>query len=521
MLGIVALLAATTLGLAVAARVRPMLNLTELNQRVRSWWLMAGIFFFAVLLSPSVSIIFLGLVSFLALKEYFSLIETRRADRRVLLLAYLAIPAQYYLVAQGSYGFFIIFIPVFMFLLLPVRMVLIGETPRFLAAVGTLQWGLMTCVFSLSHAAYLLVLPFDDQPKPDASSPAAPRCSSASSFSPNSTTSPSSSGAALSAARKSSPKSRPAKLGPASWAACAQQLPSRFSSPRSSHPSRAPPRYSPAHSSRPPGSWAMSPSPQSNATSASKTPAPSSPGTAASSTAWTHSHHRAALHAPCEIHLLPHHTMKPLRFFFYVALVRPLAHLCLGVSTSATSAHYRPTAPSSSPRTTTPTSTPSSSPHSSRSAQARASGPSSPQTISSAPPLRAWLSTNILGALPLSRTPSTHAPDPLAPLDAAIAQGDILIIFPEGSRGIPEQRSALKSGIIHLLKRAPGTPVLPVFMHGLGKALPRGERIPVPFFCDVIVGEPLLWNNDRNKFMTDLEATLDQLARQLDPKPWR
>jgi phosphatidate cytidylyltransferase len=167
MLGITALLAATTLGLAIASRVRPMLNLTELNQRVRSWWLMAGIFFSAVLLSPNVSIIFLALVSFLALKEYLSLIETRRADRRVLLLAYLAIPAQYFLVAQGSYGFFIIFIPVFMFLILPVRMVLIGETPRFLSAVGSIQWGLMTCVFSLSHAAYLLVLPIDDQPKPE------------------------------------------------------------------------------------------------------------------------------------------------------------------------------------------------------------------------------------------------------------------------------------------------------------------------------------------------------------------
>lgn len=179
MLGIVALLAATSIGLAITARVRPMLNLTELKQRVRSWWVMASIFFVAVLLSRNVSIAFLGFVSFLALKEYLSLIETRRADRRVLFLAYLAIPAQYFLVSTGLYGFFIIFIPVFMFLLLPVRMVLIGQTHRFLAAVGTIQWGLMTCVFSLSHAAYLLVLPTDDQPRPDdliASGPAMLLC---------------------------------------------------------------------------------------------------------------------------------------------------------------------------------------------------------------------------------------------------------------------------------------------------------------------------------------------------------
>jgi phosphatidate cytidylyltransferase len=77
----------------------------------------------------------------------------------VLFWAYLAIPFQYVWVAQGWYGMFIIFIPVYMFLLLPMRMVVIGETRNFLQAAGTLHWGLMTMVFSLSHVAFLLVLP--------------------------------------------------------------------------------------------------------------------------------------------------------------------------------------------------------------------------------------------------------------------------------------------------------------------------------------------------------------------------
>ena len=131
----------------------------ELNARLRSWWWMAGIFIIAMLMDPMISLIMMGFLSFLAFKEYLSLIPTRRADRRVLLWAYLSIPLQYYWISIAWYGVFIIFIPVYMFLLLPIRMLLIGETQGFLKAAGTLHWGLMITVFCLSHAAYLLVLP--------------------------------------------------------------------------------------------------------------------------------------------------------------------------------------------------------------------------------------------------------------------------------------------------------------------------------------------------------------------------
>lgn len=150
------LASALTYGLG---RYVPVLGNAELRRRVSSWWIMATLFAVAILLDRIASLVFLGLVSFLALKEYFSLIPTRRADRRVLFLAYLAIPVQYWWVGTEWYGMFIIFIPVYMFLLLPARMVLVGETDGFLRAAGTLHWGLMVCVFSLSHAAFLLVLP--------------------------------------------------------------------------------------------------------------------------------------------------------------------------------------------------------------------------------------------------------------------------------------------------------------------------------------------------------------------------
>jgi phosphatidate cytidylyltransferase len=158
-LAIGALLFLASLASIALVRARPERDYTELRQRVRTWWLIAGVFAAAVLFSRTVSVAVLGFISFLAFKEYLSLIPTRRADHRVLFWAYLAIPVQYYWVWTGWYGLFIIFIPVYVFLLLPMRMILIGETQGFLRAVGTLHWGLMITVFSLSHMAYMLVLP--------------------------------------------------------------------------------------------------------------------------------------------------------------------------------------------------------------------------------------------------------------------------------------------------------------------------------------------------------------------------
>ena len=136
----------------------------ELRARIRSWWIMAGIFAFALLLGRTAMLLFLGLVSFLALKEYLSLIPTRRADRTVLFWAYLSIPIQFYWVGSEWYGMFAIFIPIYMFLFLPLPMLIRGETEGFLKAIGTLNWGLMATVYSISHAAFLLVLPADGNP---------------------------------------------------------------------------------------------------------------------------------------------------------------------------------------------------------------------------------------------------------------------------------------------------------------------------------------------------------------------
>lgn len=159
LLGIWCILFAASAIVWLLSKIRPQTNHDELIQRTKSWWLMIGIFTFAMITNRIVSFTFLAFVSFLALKEFFSIIPTRRVDRRVLFWAYLTIPLQFYWAGIAWYGMFIIFIPVYMFLFIPFRLVLSQQTEGFLKSVGTIQWGLMITVFALSHMAYLLALP--------------------------------------------------------------------------------------------------------------------------------------------------------------------------------------------------------------------------------------------------------------------------------------------------------------------------------------------------------------------------
>jgi phosphatidate cytidylyltransferase len=133
----------------------------ELGQRIRSWWVIVLICAVALVVSPIVLLVLLAFVSYLALKEYFTIVPTRMTDRAVLLVAYLAVPSQWWWIGAGYYGMFIIWVPVYLFVLIPSIMVLRGETAGFLRALGTLHWGLMLCVFSIGHIAYLFTLPGD------------------------------------------------------------------------------------------------------------------------------------------------------------------------------------------------------------------------------------------------------------------------------------------------------------------------------------------------------------------------
>ncbi len=127
-------------------------------------------------------------------------------------------------------------------------------------------------------------------------------------------------------------------------------------------------------------------------------------------------------------------------------------------------------------------------------------------------PALAWFATRLIGIIPLRRQVKAGQGDPLAECLAALERGEILILFPEGSRGEPERLGDFKSGIAHLAKRAPQVPVIPIYLHGLGMALPKGEALLVPFFCDVFIGEALRWQGDKSGFMRQLMDAMNALA---------
>jgi phosphatidate cytidylyltransferase len=131
----------------------------NLNARIGAWWVMSAAFGVAVLTGGVGTIVLFALLSFLALREFVTLSPTARADHSALTWAFfVVIPLQYVLVAIEWYGLLSIMIPVYVFLLLAARIVLAGDTERFLERTATIQWGLMACVYCVSYAPALLLL---------------------------------------------------------------------------------------------------------------------------------------------------------------------------------------------------------------------------------------------------------------------------------------------------------------------------------------------------------------------------
>ena len=134
--------------------------------------------------------------------------------------------------------------------------------------------------------------------------------------------------------------------------------------------------------------------------------------------------------------------------------------------------------------------------------------------------LFSWFNLKVVGILPIKRTVARGEENPLAPCNRALADGQMLIVFPEGSRGEPEQLQSFKGGIARLAESNPTVPVVPVFLHGLGKSLPKGEALLVPFFCDIFVGEPLAWTGDRRGYMRLLDERMKELAAEGNFPTW-
>jgi len=131
----------------------------NINARIRAWWGMAALFVVSLMVGAAGSVLLFGFVSLLALREFVTLAPTRSADHRTLFWSFFVItPIQYFLVWYGWYGLFSILIPVYAFILLSVRTAITGDTERFLERSASVQWGLMVCVYFVSHVPALLFL---------------------------------------------------------------------------------------------------------------------------------------------------------------------------------------------------------------------------------------------------------------------------------------------------------------------------------------------------------------------------
>ena len=157
--GVLASLAAITLGYWLLLWFRPSQSLAKIGSRIAFLWVVMSVFLLAILYSVKILVLYIWFIAFLALKEFFSMTPTRRVDRRVLFCAYLSLPIQFILILLERRTAFSMFAPIHVFLILPMVMVMIGEARGFLRAWSTMGWAIISTVYSLGHLAYLLVLP--------------------------------------------------------------------------------------------------------------------------------------------------------------------------------------------------------------------------------------------------------------------------------------------------------------------------------------------------------------------------
>jgi phosphatidate cytidylyltransferase len=135
-------------------------RLGVLNSRIRGSWSVLAVFTIAFALGPVALLVVFALASFFALREFLSLTPIKSSDHWALVVAfYFVIPAQYILLGFGRASVFATFIPVYVFLLLPVIVAIRLDTERFLERVAKVQWGLMISVYCISHAPAIATLP--------------------------------------------------------------------------------------------------------------------------------------------------------------------------------------------------------------------------------------------------------------------------------------------------------------------------------------------------------------------------
>lgn len=128
--------------------------------------------------------------------------------------------------------------------------------------------------------------------------------------------------------------------------------------------------------------------------------------------------------------------------------------------------------------------------------------------------LRRYISNRVFRGVLIDRKISPHKPNPVELMGAALAAGDSLIIFPEGTRNQGDALQSFKSGIFHLAKSHPEAELVPVWIENLGRVMPKGTLIPVPLLCSLTFGQAMnpVQNETREDFMIRAREALLALA---------
>jgi len=136
----------------------------------------------------------------------------------------------------------------------------------------------------------------------------------------------------------------------------------------------------------------------------------------------------------------------------------------------------------------------------------------------------AWFTLNIINMIPIARAEKgkiDRSADPLLDCAKALEAGEILLVFPEGTRGDTEAIAKFKGGVARLKEQFPDVPVIPIYMQGLGRVMPKGEFALVPVVVDVFVGAPVPSSGSRPDFTRAMEQAVVALKAQAPNRAWR
>ena len=476
-------------------------DMANFKLRLKSFWLVLALFTMAFAVSGKFALVFLAFINYLALKEFFSLIPARRADRRVLLWAYLAIPIQFYFIYINWIVMFYLFIPLYMFLLIPVRMVLIGENEGFLKSCGTIHWGLMATVYSLGYLAMYLLVPLESNPSGGAvgmllcllvltvfndfsqfffgkllgKKRIIPKVS------PNKTWEGFIGGVVATAALASvlTPYLTPLSHAQGVLAGLGIGVTGFLGDVTMSAIKRDIGVKDTAHFC---------------------------PGTAGYWTGSTALCSRRPCFSTSPFTFTPcwANKMKSiLKYLFFLLCVKPFIHVVFGINVKN---------PQNLPRNgpailvanhnshidtlvlmclfTTP--------------QLLKVNPVAAMDYFFNTGFRSFLFKTLLGAIAIKRHKRMFSrEDIFAEINQNLKEGHTLIIYPEGTRSMDSEIQEFKTGVAHLAKSNPEVPVVPIFINGPDRIMPKYDSLPVPFICDVHIGAPMHIEGDTKRQFTE------------------